>query len=144
LWALGIRRRLGFLAVGDARGQAPNEAEAALLDALQNHGWIDGSNLIIDYRYYGQSVPRLPGLAADLIALSPDVLIAAAPQALIALKSATVRIPIVFVAVADPVALGAVQSLGCRSLGPFRTLARSKISWSISSSPRLRQFGKVP
>ena len=50
-------------------------------------------------------------LVADLIALSPDLLIAAGPQAAAALKSATATIPIVFVAVADPVGLGLVQSL---------------------------------
>ena len=48
---------------------------------------------------------------ADLIALRPDVLVAAAPQAALALKSATATIPIVFVAVSDPVGLGLVQSL---------------------------------
>jgi putative ABC transport system substrate-binding protein len=53
---------------------------------------------------------RLPASVADLIALSPDVLIAAAPQATLALKSAT-AIQIVFVAVADPAGLGLVQSL---------------------------------
>jgi putative ABC transport system substrate-binding protein len=53
----------------------------------------------------------LPALAADLIALSPDVLMAAGPEPALALKSATARIPIVFVGVWDPVALGLVQSL---------------------------------
>jgi ABC-type uncharacterized transport system substrate-binding protein len=107
--AQGIRRRVGFLAVGDAGGQALNQAELALLNGLRNHGWIDGRNLIIDYRY--QSSDRLAVLTADLIALSPDVLITAAPHAAVALKSATAIIPIVFVAVADPVGLGLVQSL---------------------------------
>ena len=81
-----------------------------LLDGLRNHGWIDGRNLIIEYRY-AQSQDRLPALAAELVALSPDLLIAANPQAAVALKSATASIPIVFVAVADPVGIGLVQSL---------------------------------
>jgi putative ABC transport system substrate-binding protein len=59
--AQGTRRRLGFLAVGDASGQAPNQVELALLDGLRNHGWIDGRSLIIDYRYYGQ-----PSIACQL------------------------------------------------------------------------------
>ena len=67
-------------------------------------------NLIIDYRY-ARSQDRLPALAAELVALSPDLLIAANPQAAVALKSATASIPIVFVAVADPVGIGLVQSL---------------------------------
>ena len=103
--AQGTRRRLGVLAIGaDCR---PSEA---LLDGLRNHGWIDGQNLIIEYRY-AQSQDRLPALAAELVALSPDLLIAASPQAAVALKSATATIPIVFVAVADPVGIGLVQSL---------------------------------
>ena len=57
------------------------------------------------------SQDRLPALAAELVALSPDLLIAAAPQPAVALKSATATIPIVFVAVSDPVGLGLVQSL---------------------------------
>jgi putative ABC transport system substrate-binding protein len=73
-------------------------------------GWIDGRNLTIEYRF-SQPPDRLPASVADLIALSPDVLIAVAPQAAVALKSATATIPIVFVAVADPVGIGLVQSL---------------------------------
>ncbi|RZN00645.1 ABC transporter substrate-binding protein [Bradyrhizobium genosp. SA-3] len=109
-WAQGPRRRLGFLALGDASGRAPNQAELALLDGLRDHGWIDGRNLTIDYRF-AQPQDRAPALAAELIALHPDVLIAAGPQAVLALKSATATIPIVFVTVFDPVALGLVQSL---------------------------------
>ena len=106
LRAQGRRHRLGFLAVGDGGGQTLNQAERALFDGLRNNGWIDGRNLTIDYRF-----SRLPVSIADLIALRPDVLVVAAPQATEALKSATTTIPIVFVAVADPVGLGLVQSL---------------------------------
>lgn len=108
-WAQGTRRRLGFLAVGDGSGQALNQAERVFLDGLRHHGWVDG-NLIIESRF-SQPSDRLPASVADLIALNPDVLIAAGPQAALALKSATATIPIVFVAVADPVRLGLVQSL---------------------------------
>ena len=104
--AQGTRRRLGFLAMDEL---VPT-IQKALLDGLRNHGWIDGRNLIIEYRY-AQSQDRLPALAAELVALSPDLLIAISPQAAVALKSATATIPIVFVAVADPVGIGLVQSL---------------------------------
>src|SRR6266487_209647 len=100
--AQGTRRRLGYLAIGE---RLTSTVQNAWLDGLRNHGWIDGRNLIIEYRN-AQSQDRLPALAADLIALRPDVLIAAAPQAAVALKSATASIPIVFVAVFDPVGLG--------------------------------------
>ena len=101
--AQGTRRRLGVLAVGTT-------VDSALLDGLRNRGWIDGRNLIIEYRF-AQSQDHLPALAAELVALSPDLLIAIGPQAAVALKSATATIPIVFVAVADPVGIGLVQSL---------------------------------
>jgi putative ABC transport system substrate-binding protein len=81
-----------------------------LFDGLRNLGWIDGRNLTIEYRF-SQPADRLSASVADLIALSPDVLIVAGPQAAMALKSATATIPIVFVAVADPVGIGLVQSL---------------------------------
>lgn len=109
-WAQGKRRRLGFLAVGDGSGTALNRAELALPDALRSLGWIEGKNLVIEYRF-SQPSARLVASVADLIAVSPDVLIAAGPQAAIALQSATATIPIVFVAVGDPVQLGLVQSL---------------------------------
>ena len=102
-WAQGTRRRIGVLVVGTA-------VDSALLDGLRNRGWIDGRNLIIEYRY-SHSQDRLPAFAAELVALSPDVLIAVGPQAAAALKSATATIPIVFVGIADPVAIGLVQSL---------------------------------
>ena len=105
-WAQGTRRRLGFLNINEP---VPT-IQKAWLDGLRSHGWIEGRNLIIEYRY-APSQDRLPALAAELIALSPDLLIATNPQAAVALKSATASIPIVFVAVADPVGIGLVQSL---------------------------------
>jgi len=106
LLAQGTRRRVGFLAMDVVEPTV----QKAWLDGLRNHGWIDGRNLIIEYRY-APSQDRLPAFAAELVALSPDVLIAPNTQAAVALKSATASIPIVFVAVGDPVSLGLVQSL---------------------------------
>ena len=123
LRAQGARRRLGFLAIGDGSGQALNQTELALFDGLRNHGWIDGRNLIIEYRF-SHPPDRLPASVADLIALNPDVLIVPGPRAAVALKSATATIPIVFVAVFDPVGLGLVQSLS-RPGGNITGLATS-------------------
>jgi putative tryptophan/tyrosine transport system substrate-binding protein len=108
--AQGKRRRLGFLAVGDGSGKALNQAELAFPDALRSLGWIEGKNLVIDYRF-SHPPDRLLASVADLIDLLPDVLVAPGPRAALALKSATTTVPIVFVAVADPVGLGLVQSL---------------------------------
>ena len=104
--AQGTRRRVGFLAMDVVEPTV----QKAWLDGLRNHGWIDGRNLIIEYRY-APSQDRLPALAAELVALSPDLLIAPNPPAAAALKSATASIPIVFFAVGHPVRHGLVQSL---------------------------------
>jgi putative tryptophan/tyrosine transport system substrate-binding protein len=105
-WAQGTRRRVGFLATNVVEPTV----QKAWLEGLRNHGWIDGRNLIIEYRY-APSPDRLPAFAAELVALSPDLLIAPNTQAAVALKSATTSIPIIFAAVADPVGIGLVQSL---------------------------------
>jgi len=67
--------------------------------------------LIIDFRYFEDHPERIPALAAELVALKPDLLMGTNPRIAVALKSVTATIPIVFVAVADPVGLGLVQSL---------------------------------
>ena len=82
-----------------------------LRDSLRDHGWIEGKNLIIDSRSAEGHAERVPALAAELVALKPDLLVGNTLQAAVALKSATATIPIVFVAVFDPVAMGLVQSL---------------------------------
>jgi putative tryptophan/tyrosine transport system substrate-binding protein len=102
--AQGKPRRLGVLHSGRDVGNA-------LLDGLRDRGWIDGQNLIIEYRYAQTRYHLLPALAAELVALAPDLLIAFGPESALALKSATATIPIVFVAVAYPVEIGLVQSL---------------------------------
>ena len=104
--AQAARRQIGFLALNELLPTWQN----AWLDGLRNHGWIDGKNLIIEYRF-GRTQDRLLGLADELAALRPDLIIAANPQAASALKSANVSTPIVFVAIADPVGIGFVQSL---------------------------------
>ena len=103
------RRRLGFLTIGERQPtMGPNYT--AFLNGLRKHGWIDGRNLIIEWRY-AQSQGHLPALAAELVALSPDVMIADGVQSAVTLKSVTTTIPIVFLPVADPVRMGLVQSL---------------------------------
>jgi putative ABC transport system substrate-binding protein len=80
-------------------------------DSLRDHGWIEGKNLIVDYRSAEGRTERLSALAAELVTLKPDLLVGGGPTVALALKSATATIPIVFVAVFDPVAIGLVQSL---------------------------------
>jgi putative tryptophan/tyrosine transport system substrate-binding protein len=107
LRAQGTPRRIGCFGV--LVNVAPINL-GAWRSGLREHGWIEGKNLLVEYRYT-QPTDHYPDLAAELKALNPDLVIAAGPQAAVALKSATASIPIVFVAVADPVGLGLVQSL---------------------------------
>jgi putative ABC transport system substrate-binding protein len=102
-WAQGIPRRIGFLGFW-----ADDASHAAWLSGLREKGWIEGKNLLVEYRF---APDRLPALSAELVALTPDLIIAAGPQAALAVKSATTTIPIMFVAVFDPVRGGLVQSL---------------------------------
>jgi putative ABC transport system substrate-binding protein len=106
LRAQGTSRRIGCFGILE---NAPIVLDA-WRSGLRERGWIEGKNLLVEYRYTQPTV-RYPALAAELTALSPDLVVAAGPQAAVALKSATATIPIVFVAVADPVGLGLVQSL---------------------------------
>jgi putative ABC transport system substrate-binding protein len=105
--AEGPPRRIGYL--DPVLKQLPRYK--VWLDSLRDHGWIEGKNLIIDYRSTEGHAERIPPLANELVALKPDVLVGVSPQVALALKSATATIPIVFVAVFDPVATGLVQSL---------------------------------
>src|SRR5437867_9426269 len=83
----------------------------ALRDGLRSAGWVEGGNLQIEYRAAGGQTDRLPALAQELVALKPDLIVASSPQASRAVKNATSTIPIVFIAVADPVRVGLVESL---------------------------------
>ena len=105
--AQGTPRRVGYL--DPAFQNAP--LFKVWQDSLRDHGWIEGKNLIIDYRSAEGHAERLPPLAAELVALKPDLIVGPGPQVALALKSATATIPIVFVGVFDPVAIGLVQSL---------------------------------
>ena len=110
-WAQGTPRRIGNLV------QTPTNLPSSLQllkvwqDILRDHGWVEGKNLVTDRRSAEGHAERLPALAAELVALKPDVLVGTGPQVALALKSATATTPIVFVAVFDPVALGLVESL---------------------------------
>ena len=89
--------------------------ESAGYDALKAElarlGWVEGRNLTVDKRGVGGEQERLPALAAELVALKPDLIVAVAPQPTRAAKDTAGTIPIVMVSVADPVGVGLVQSL---------------------------------
>lgn len=83
----------------------------AFRQELRELGWIEGRNIVVDVRGAEGQPDRLPALVAELLLAKPDVVIAVAPQPARAAKDATSTIPIVFVAVADPIAIGLVTNL---------------------------------
>jgi putative tryptophan/tyrosine transport system substrate-binding protein len=117
-WPLAVRaqqrdqvRRIGILMlVGEADPQAQAEL-AALTTGLERLGWTEGQNVRIDYRWADGNVSRLQALAAQLVELRPDLVVAQGSAALAALRQATRTLPIVFADVTDPVGQGFVESL---------------------------------
>ena len=83
----------------------------AFREGLRDLGWVEGRNLVVDVRGAEGQPDRLPALVAELLAAKPDIIVAVAPQPARAASAATSTVPIVFVAVADPIALGVVTNL---------------------------------
>src|SRR5712692_6070698 len=84
---------------------------AAFAQELQQLGWTAGRNVRIDYRWGAVNLDRSRGPAAELVALVPDVVLAVASPAVLALQQATRTVPMVFVNVIDPVSAGFVESM---------------------------------
>jgi putative tryptophan/tyrosine transport system substrate-binding protein len=99
--------RIGFV-TGSGR-EAPN-VEAFQL-GLRDLGYVDGKNILSEYRYAEGENERFPSLVAELLQLKVDVLVITAVPAIRAAKQATKTIPIVVLINADPVAMGIVDSL---------------------------------
>jgi putative ABC transport system substrate-binding protein len=116
-WPLAARaqervRHVGMLTGGSVAGDADAEAnKAALLQNLQQLGWIEGRNLRLDVRWGDANPERIRHHAAELAALAPDVILVTGATPLAALLQATRTVPIVFVNIADPVGGGFVRSL---------------------------------
>jgi putative ABC transport system substrate-binding protein len=81
------------------------------LEGLRERGYVAGRNLQVEYRYSQAQTERIPALVAELVAFGPEVIVAQAPQNVVAVHAAAPAVPLVFLSVADPVALGLVESL---------------------------------
>jgi ABC-type uncharacterized transport system substrate-binding protein len=97
--------RIGYLSAG---GSGPPEA---FLQGLRDLGYIEGKNVAFEVRTAGGKPERLPQLAAELVALKVDVIVAGGASTVTAVKNATKTIPIVMSSVNDPIAVGFVESL---------------------------------
>ena len=103
-------RRIGVLMDGTATGEYQSYL-AAFMQGLQQLGRLDGQNVHIDVRWNGGDAALARTYAAELIGLMPDVILAVSTVNLIPVKQVTGTVPVVFVAVADPVAQGFVASM---------------------------------
>ena len=114
-WPLALRAQqagkiytVGSLTAGTG---APIPGITTLGDTLRELGWIEGKNIAFERRYAENRLDRLPALAAELVDLKVDVIVAAGTLAPLAAKRATTTIPIVMTAAGNPVGSGLVPNL---------------------------------
>jgi putative tryptophan/tyrosine transport system substrate-binding protein len=116
-WPLGARaqertpkiRRIGYL-TGASSTNNPRLAEA-FRQGLREHGWVEGQNILVEYRFADGQYDRLPALAEQLVRLDVEVIVTLATAATVAARNATSTIPLVMWGVGDPVGQGLVASL---------------------------------
>jgi putative tryptophan/tyrosine transport system substrate-binding protein len=114
-WPLAARAQqpampvIGYLNFGSPESDASRLT--GLRRGLNETGYVEGRNFVIEYRWAGNQADRLPALAADLVQLRVTVIVATGLVPTLAAKAATTSIPIVFSVAADPVQLGLVASL---------------------------------
>ena len=108
-WAQQSERiyRIGYI-----RSEKPPEDDIkGFRQGLREHGYVEGKNIVVEYRWGDGNEEKLRSLVSELIGLKLDLIVTSAPAATRAAKDATSTIPIVMVLVADPVAFGFVNSL---------------------------------
>ena len=154
VWPLVVRaqqgermRRIGVLTLYGPDDPAGLARLEAFRRGLQQAGWTEGRNVRIDIRWAGETGNYRP-LAAELVALGPDVIVAAG-NTLVAVQEATRTVPIVFVLVPDPVGAGYIASLA-RPGG--NATGNTSVEWGISGkllellkqiAPRVMRVGVV-
>jgi putative ABC transport system substrate-binding protein len=104
-------RRVGVLIAFSENDPVAHASVAAFTQAMRSLGWVEGKNIRLDYRFAAGDPALFEKYAAELVALSPNAILAGTPPAVTALQRQTRTMPIVFVLVVDPIGLGFVQSL---------------------------------
>src|SRR5262245_2582632 len=107
----GRKRRIGLLSPFSENDSEKQSRLAAFKQSLEGRGWTEGRNLLVGVGYRDGNPERTRLAAADLVALTPDVLVAYANPAVSALQPLTRTIPIVFTQVSAPVESGFVSNL---------------------------------
>src|SRR5215475_10978199 len=110
----GNVRRIGYLSrdihPSDSRAPAPRNLEA-FRQGLRELGYIEGKNLIIEYRYTDGRSERAPALAEELVRLNVELIVADSNQAASAAKKVSTTVPIIQASGVDPTAIGLAASL---------------------------------
>jgi len=113
-WPVGVHAqhkipRIGFM--GNSTAALETNLVDAFREGLRELGYEEGRNIAIEYRWAEGNYDRFPMLAAELIATKVDAIVTAGTPAALAVKSATTTVPLVMVAVGDPIGTGLVSSL---------------------------------
>ena len=103
--------RIGYLLLSPLR-EAPSRERAAFLDGLREHGYVAGQSMDIFYASAENEVDFLENACRDLLRRGVDVIATSGAEATLVAAAATKAVPVVFLALGDPVGLGAVRSLG--------------------------------
>jgi putative ABC transport system substrate-binding protein len=103
--------RVGFLSARRRPASLDSDNYGGFPRGMRELGYVEGKNLVIEWRFADGQYDRIPALAADLVGMKVDVIVAGGPPNIIALQKATSTIPIVFVTSVDPVEAGFVKSL---------------------------------
>jgi putative ABC transport system substrate-binding protein len=101
--------RIGFL--GNSTAALEANLIAPFREGLHDLGYVEGKNIVIEWRWAEGKYERFPSLIAELIATKVDLIVTAGTPATIALKKATTTLPLVMIAVGDPVGSGLIASL---------------------------------
>jgi putative ABC transport system substrate-binding protein len=104
-------RRIGVLMITAETDPQAQADRAPFAKQLQRLGWTEGQNVRIDYRWAAGDLSHLPALAAELVGLRPDLIVAQGTPGLAAAQQVTRTLPIIFTNVTDPVGQGFVESL---------------------------------
>jgi len=141
--------RIGVLLITSRTHPGADRLMAPFLERMKVLGYVEGSNLQIEWREADGRLERLPALAAELAALKVALIVAGGPDAATAAKKATATIPIVFIASTDPVQQGLVHSLArpggnATGLAGYTGPSGAKLlELLLEASPRARRVAVI-
>jgi putative tryptophan/tyrosine transport system substrate-binding protein len=131
--------RIGFL----VNTSGPTDPDRAFMQGLTDLGYINGKNIVVDPRYSNGRSELFPEFVADFLRIGVDIIVGWGPPAVVAASRATRDIPIVFIAVADPVGAGFVETLSrpggnITGIGPSDELGPKRLEILKQAIPSVR------